>query len=302
MIREKRIVSGKLLEVDFFPIYPNGRKMPLKRPKTEATIKAQQKYNEIQSRKKLVRLINKNFDESDYKIDPTFDVVNSPDSERLAKNAFSAYVRRVKRARIKKAKLLEEQLRQLNIALAGGADLSDLIKETKESLKKCKSVFKFVYRIEETEYLTGAKKGTVRYHFHGFMTGGLESKELEKLWRCGSMNADNYQPGTFGPAAAALYMTKGSTGNKKYICSKTMEKPDEKPPIDGKISHRKVELMAKMYFDDKNYWEKRYKGYKFVRCYARKNEYNGQYYISTVMYRDESIPWKEPEWLTSDYL
>ena len=66
MQREKRVLSGKLLDVDFFPVWNDGRRMPTRAPKTEASSEAQAKYNHSQAVKKLVRVINTNFITGDH--------------------------------------------------------------------------------------------------------------------------------------------------------------------------------------------------------------------------------------------
>ena len=59
--------------------------------------------------------------------------------------------------------------------------------------------------------------------------------------------------------------------------------------------------MATQRVDDREYWEKRYKGYRFIRCYSRYNDYNGYWYVSVVMYRvkDGQAPpdWNVEEWM-----
>ena len=83
--------------------------------------------------------------------------------------------------------------------------------------------------------------------------------------------------------------------------SRNLEKPVEKVKT-GRVSKGSVCKMATQRIDDSEYWEKRYKGYRFVRCYSRYNEYNGHWYVSVVMYRTEDLPpqWDVPDWITED--
>ena len=69
---------------------------------------------------------------------------------------------------------------------------------------------------------------------------------------------------------------------------------------DGKISRLGVERLAALRVDDAEYWERRYKGYRFLRCYSRFNPFNGQWYVSAVLYRTNGDPpkWEEEEWIT----
>ena len=123
------------------------------------------------------------------------------------------------------------------------------------------------------------------------------------MWTNGPRtNCNNYQPEKFGPEAAARYMSKDPQGAKRFCCSRNLEKPKEKTK-DGKISRTAVERMATERVDDAAYWEKRYKGYRFLRCYSRFNEYNGRWYVSAVMYKTggNAPKWEENEWITTDY-
>ena len=112
-------------------------------------------------------------------------------------------------------------------------------------------------------------------------------------------NANRFQPDKFGPEAAAKYMSKDPQGAKRFVCSKNLKKPDIPTPKDGLTSARTVEKMAKQRIDDDAYWERKYKGYRFVRCYARQNPYNSRWYVSVVMYKTADDPprWQMPEWL-----
>ena len=95
---------------------------------------------------------------------------------------------------------------------------------------------------------------------------------------------------------------EGSAGLKAFQLFPKPQKPEQKVK-DGKIKRRSVERMAKERVDDAAFWEKRYKGYRFIRCYSRYNEYNGNWYVSVVMYKTDGDPpdWKEKEWITTDY-
>lgn len=53
----------------------------------------------------------------------------------------------------------------------------------------------------------------------------------------------------------------------------------------GRMSARTVEKIALQRTDDREYWESRYRGYKFLRCRASYNPYNGQWYVTALMYR-----------------
>lgn len=62
---EKRILSGKYLEVEVYPVSVNGKRLPNRRDKEKPSSEAQKKLNDKNARKKLARLMNCNFDEVD---------------------------------------------------------------------------------------------------------------------------------------------------------------------------------------------------------------------------------------------
>ena len=85
MQREKRTKSGRLLEVDFYPVFSDGRRIPLRAPKTKRSTPEQEKYNYNKAVKKLIRLVNVNFDTGDILMHPTFTPENAPTSEEEAR-------------------------------------------------------------------------------------------------------------------------------------------------------------------------------------------------------------------------
>lgn len=288
MIREKQTKSGKLLEIDYYPIYGDSRHVnhqPLRK-----STEAQEKYNKLQAQKKIVRLVNANFGNDDVLLTLTYKPADSPLDDKQAKKDITNYLRRVKYFREKKAKDLKKQIKA-----------QPKNKKLKADLKKASEPMKYIYAFECKTYKKGKRKGQKSYHFHLFLTGcgSGDRDEYEKLWN-GRTNADRFQPESFGPDTAAKYIAKGdgaTQGQKKYVCSKNLVKPVQKVR-DDKVSKRKTELMATRHSEDREYWERRHKGYKFLKCYARWNEFNMNWYISVVMYKTaEDVPeWSFEDW------
>jgi translation initiation factor 2 beta subunit (eIF-2beta)/eIF-5 len=290
MEREKRIKSGRLLEVDFYPVRTDGSRMPTRPAGTKRSSAEQIKYNQIQSKKKLVRKVNANFDNTDIWMHLTFDPKLAPQNEEDARRLMTNYLRRAKADR-------EREIKRLKKLLKREPDNE----KVKAKLKKMIQPFRYIYVIEKVEYRTGDYTGRVNWHFHLFMTGGGDGDRdrAEELWTYGTANANRFRPDKFGPERAALYMAKAPQGVRKYTCSQNLKKPDMLPPRDGHISARQVERMASERVDDRQYWERRYKGYRFLRCYARQNPFNGFWYVSVVMWRDGEDP---PDWQFCDWM
>lgn len=282
---EKKTLSGKLLEADFYPVWENGNKMQIRPRGSKPSSEAQKKYNNNMAIKRAVHLINANFDSEDLLITYTYVQKLAPLSIDGALRDMNNYRRRVKTKRAAELKRIEKLLQ---------ADPKN--KKYRAILKKLKSPFKYYYTIEEATYKTGALKGKKNYHVHLFMTGGLDRDTVEELWGNGiRVNARRFQPERFGPEAAARYISKDPQGRKRFRHSQNLVQPKTRKK-NGHISARTVELMARQRVDDREYWERRYKGYRFVRCFSRFNKYNGHWYVSVVMYkadRDGILPdWK----------
>lgn len=299
MNREKRTYAGKLFTADFYPIFSDGRRIPSRAPKTKRSSAEQEKYNHNKAVRNIVERVNANFDERDYYEHPTFIPALAPQTREDAQRELKNHLARVKRRR-------QSELKKAKKALAAMPDTPELREQREQIAEKVKCLerpMKYAYSIEQVTYRSGEYKGRVNWHYHLFVTGGLDDRTMERLWDKGvRVNVDNYQPDRFGPEAAAKYMTKSNVafGKKKYICSRNMVPPKVPDPSkrDGKTSQRQFEHWAKERVDDAAFWERRYKGYRFLRCYARRNPYNGRWYLSVVMYRTDKDP---PPWTLEDW-
>lgn len=307
--REKRTQSGPLLEIDIYPVWDDGRRVPSREPKSKATTEAKQKYNDEQAVKRIVRLVNANFDKTDYWMHPTYFPDAAPQDEREARRDLVNYIRRVRDRRKKELADAKEQLKAARVALdlvrlnaersrrksaqQAKAHLEEKVSELKKRIKKLNRPLKYVYVIERQVYKTGKREGLANWHFHLFISGGLDDKTMEALWKQGvRVNCDNYQPDRFGPEAAARYMGKDPQG-RRWSCSRNLTKPAERTR-DGKYTRRQVEKIATQRVDEAAWWERQYPGYRFLRCLSRWNEYNANWYVTAVMYKTD-LP--APAWL-----
>lgn len=294
MQREKHIKSGRLLEVEFYPVFADGRRVSARAPKSKPSTAEQAKYNQKKAIRNFVRRVNANFFTGDTYMHPTYEPGRAPFTEKDAKAHLSNFFRRVKRRRV-------SELKRVKKALSVMPDDKKLL----ERVKKLEEPFRYACRVEVETFKRGARAGQERYHFHLFMTGGLDRDDIEALWGLGSCNAERYQPECFGPEAAALYAAKKGQGRLKFIYSKNLVASDDSKVKDGLISASGVEKLATMRIDDSAYWEKRHKGYKFLKCFSRYNSYNGFWYVSVVMYKPESddpLPeWKASDWIDADW-
>lgn len=305
MQRERRIRSGKLFEVDFYPITADGRKLSERAPGTKRSSEEQARYNRVRSAKKMVRLANANFDSEDLFAHFTYSPEKSPEDVKRARASFVCFLNRIRRRRASEAKRLREKREKLIYALAASPDNDELactLEELEARVGKLESEFKYMYVVEETHYKTGKNAGRVGYHFHALITGGLDADTIEAMWGRGERaRCNKFDVERFGPESAAKYMSKELSRERRFSHSANLKKPEELKPRDGKITAAGVAKLARERADDRAYWEKRYPGYRFLRCFARFNDYNKHWYVSVVMYRSESeLPaWSldEDEWL-----
>ena len=287
MIREKKIRSGKLLEVSYYPVTKTGQAVSRGSP-AKLTSEAQEKYNQKQRQKRTVRLVCANFDNSDIFLTLTFKPSEAPADMKDAKRILSNFLRRVKRLRERKAESLKKD------------------KARKEDFKKASASFKYLYALESKVYKKGVRKGKKNFHFHLFISGAGtgDRDEYEKIWS-GIAVAKRYEPDKYGIDSAAKYITKEKVqstapGERCIGCSRNLTKPKETVK-DGKLTEGGLARIAKCRMTDAGYWERKNKNYTFVSGKAVYNNLNGKWYVSVLMYRDkESPPIDVDYWLKDD--
>ena len=261
MIREQKYKSNDLLNIDFYPVYDNSRlRMRERAPKSKPSSEEQKKYNENRAVLRLIKLVNANFTKKDFFCHFTFSPDRLPKNEDDAIRIMNNYFRRVNDRR-KKSGL---------------------------------NPVKHIAVLESACYRSGKLCGLINYHFHFFIqSDGWSADDFEEVWKDGDVvRIDHFRPKIFGPEAAAKYISKDPKGKKRWLYSKGLKQPKKMKPVDGKVGRATVERMSTILVDDAEYWENRYKGYEFIRCFPRFNEYNGHWYLSVVMFRKEKAPIK----------
>lgn len=288
-IRNKKTISGPMLEVDYYPVFSDGRRAPTRAPKTKPSTEAQDKYNRAQAKKKIVRLVNANFDNTDFFIHPTYEDWQAPQTEEEARRDIVNYLRRIKSKRKTELKHASAELAELE-RLCGDKPskfTAARLDKLRHKVKKLSEPFKYLYVMERQEYKSGRRKGQLNWHFHLFATAGLDAETMEALWPY-RINCNRYQPEKFGFEAAAKYIAKDPSGNKSFAYSKNLKQPTVLEPKDGKVTKRYVEKIARERIDDAEYWEKKFKGYRFVRLIKKFNDFNLNWYVSVVMVKADT--------------
>ena len=173
--------------------------------------------------------------------------------------------------------------------------------------------------LEEIKYVLIPGPG--RFHFHIPMNGGIDDKELQKLWPYGYCNIIHFQFNENGIEGHARYIAKQfedsddpdifdmfnideetgevtevqssecrvqrKKGKRRYSCSKNIIRPEAEEK-DGRISAAKVEEIATVDSESRTVFEKLYPGYCLSDVIPYYNEENGGYYLEIRMYRSDA--------------
>lgn len=234
--REKRIVSGNMLEVEIYPITNRERRKSRGRKKKESRI-AQKNLNDKNAKKHLVRLVNANFTDKDLYITTTYDDENLPNSEEEAQKDIRNYIRRLKGYRKRR----------------GMPDM------------------KYIAVVEYREKTEGK---AIRIHHHIIMDGEVDRDTVERLWKKGRCNAQRLQANEFGYEEVARYIAKDPKGKKRWIQSKNLKQPEVKIN-DYKYSKRKVKELF-MEKENRQLFQELYKGYIYTDCKTYISDYTGE--------------------------
>lgn len=241
--REKKIYSGKMLEVEIYPITLQERKQKRKKKEKESAIK-QKNLNDKNAKKHLIRLLNTNFTDEDLAVHLTYTDKELPHNEKEARRDVANYIRRIKRYR------------------------------EKNGLANLKYIAVIEYK-EQTENIKA-----IRIHHH-IVISGMDRDEAEKLWTKGRANADRLKGDEFGYEALGRYITKDPQGNKRWTQSKNLKQPIVKVN-DFKFSKRKAVEISRC-SEDRAMYENLYPGYIFSDCKATVNEITAETYLYIKM-------------------
>ena len=162
----------------------------------------------------------------------------------------------------------------------------------RERKKRGLPEMKYVYALEDER--DGRKK---QIHCHLVMSGGIDRKDAEKIWRKGSAargfaNCDQLQPDKEGLRKLAFYIydqnrgKEAAKGKHHYSCSKNMTEPKVRSSM-SRVGNAKVRKMAR----DFNavapaIMEKVYPGFEFVRGLKFQENESGTMSESCVRFSD----------------
>jgi hypothetical protein len=191
MIRSKKYVTDKYLEVEAFNLSPYRKPLSRARKMKESS-PAQKKLNDRKARKYFRRLCNANFDRGDIAVTLNCDENHLPADRKELTRWVNNFIKCLQREWKKKY-----------------ADLAP---------------FKYVYTLSNHK---GDGSGSeARPHVHMIMSGGLDRDLIETKWKKGFANTKRLQWGEDGIAGLAEYMARQSASERSWSGSKNLIKPE----------------------------------------------------------------------------
>lgn len=157
------------------------------------------------------------------------------------------------------------------------------LKELRNFIRRLKR-FRKKSGLPELKYIAVTEKGkkSGRYHHHLVISGGVELRDLKKLWGRGFFTAELLKFNENGIEGLAKYLVKEPIGSKFYQASRNLTQP-EVETRDEVYSQKTVNAMAKI-CQDAALWEGLYDGYTFVSAVPFWNDYNRHQSITVRMY------------------
>lgn len=252
-IREKRIYCGKdHMEVDIIPLTNGHLKKKRRKKREKVSAPSQRNLNDKNAKRYFSQLVKANFGKGDLHVTCTYKPKYLPKTIEEAEKEVTNFIRRINYRR------------------------------KKMGLKNAKYII-----ITETKDKQGKQ---VKVHHHIFISG-MDRDLLEDLWSkkgesMGFVNADRLQvDGDGGLIPITRYLTKNRAGKKRWRGSQNLTRP-EVAVNDSKYSKRKLNEMAMIYDEDKNFWNQKYPGWNMVTCESIYNDITG-WAIYLVMERQK---------------
>lgn len=258
LTREQRVKAGPRMEVAYYQVWSDGRRVPERAPKEKRSTPAQAKYNHDQAVKKFLLLVLANFIKGDLLLHLTFDDAHLPESWEQVHRLLSNYRLRVKRWR-------------------KGHGLPEM---------------KYAYTVEATVRKSGKRAGELHWHIHLFMSRMPRDVAGGSVAGGGAGERRPVQPRPLWLGGGGKILRQGAGGRRKALRLQPQpEKAGAPRPRDGRVTQRQVRKWCLERSTDAAFWERRFPGYRFAGfekppelCH---NPYNGYWYLTVILYRRE---------------
>ena len=248
----KTITSGKLREIEVFPMYLKKR-MP-EEWRFKETKEARKNLNNKNAVKHFIRLLNTNFNKGDYYL--TLEYLN----KFLPKDHDEA------------RKQMHKFIKRLNYLYKKAQKASGVHEEKTKR-------FKYMFVTEHSHI------NKIRCHHHMVMEAVLPIEVVEREWKFGNRTKISFlSPDDMGLTGLATYLSKDPKGKKRWCCSRNLKDPHITRSL-SKFSKKKVKKMRDNHNLIKYEMEKSNPGYIFIDAQVYINDYNGMPYIYARMRR-----------------
>lgn len=280
--RTKTTKSGNMLESEVFPIWETGAEA--KRARKHTTREAQQRLNDRNAVRKLVRLVACNFGRDDLMVTLTYRDELMQDFREVQRDIRN-FIRRLKDRRMK------EGLDELKYIYSVEGFRHEAASTVEQG--ELPGVFDQAPMIVE-------RKGGIspRPHVHMILSSGLDRDAIEALWGRGWANCKRLQPDRYtGLEAVSRYMVKSWKGSalgddaerpegypgKRWYGSRNLTKP-KVTVSDWKMSRRKIAKAVEEIEDmPGTIFNQVYPGYELVDIQVRSSEFVSGVYIYARM-------------------
>lgn len=269
-IRTHTYRCGKFLDVECYPIWKisAGARREAKRRKSTPAMAA---LNLRNTKKKLRRLMECNFDENDVHLTLTYDygMRNLRD-----KGIWEEYEK-------EKLPLCDADARR---------DIQKFFRRLRYKMTKqgVTEELKYIYVMESTKEAdpNDMNAPPPRYHYHIVLKCGLDRDEIEKTWGMGYANADRLDM-RYGLDNLAAYLTKQRRVTRRWAYSKNLKKPRE-TIADRKMSRRRAMKVAEdVITNGRAIFEQLYPGYRMMEdAQVRYSDFTPGAYIYARLRRD----------------
>ena len=270
-VREQRTICGeRYQELDLFWVTDREHRAGPRAKKHKASSQAQMQANAQRCKRRLVQLINRNFDERGFHCVLTYDDEHLPEDEGRAARDVTNYLRRLK-DRMRREGMDEKDLKWLCVTEYQNADPLQGLKE-------------------------------VRFHHHLLIQsdkldreGRKELREmLEDCWAVGrgderetlgTVNADKLQPEQNGLQALANYLCKYPKRKKRWRASRGLRQPEYQRPNDTKWTKKRLADACTLCVDDAEWWEKKFPGWRLLGAEPYFDEERAEWRLYARFYR-----------------
>jgi hypothetical protein len=126
-----------------------------------------------------------------------------------------------------------------------------------------------------------------RLHIHLFIKN-VKWSVLKDRWGMGYVNTEPIQLNEYGLTGKALYFARQGKGKKIWGCSKGLKNPE--PEISDKAITRTDAEKITRNPEDREYFEKKYKGWTFTDCRVEEDLINGRRFY--IRMRKHEPAWK----------